>query len=138
MTKPSDNTLYFVVNWWYKPPAGPIDLEIVEMARYMLIDPANWQNDDDRQCGEDIDDNKWSLFCALKYATKHKTGEYNHHGTVLQTAREVIKDLKPERNYDHVLMDYNNTPSTTHEDILIVLNLTEVRIRQELVRNTSN
>ena len=90
-----EDRVYFVIYWWYTPPARPIDLEIIEMTEYLLVDPDTWQSEDDRQCGADIADNRWSLFCALKYASSHKTGEFNHHNTAMQTVRNVIEEMMP-------------------------------------------
>jgi hypothetical protein len=66
-----------------------------------------------------------------------KTGEYNHHNTVMQTVRFVIDDLIPDHGFEHTLMDFNNAPSTAHKDILNVLHLAEERISKEL-QNPNN
>ena len=63
------------------------------MAKSLLVNPENWHQKDDRKCEPDIENNHWSLFCALKFASIETTGEYNHHNTAIQTARFVIDDL---------------------------------------------
>ena len=126
------NELSFVIYWWYCPAAGPVDLEILAMARHLLSDLGNWQQKDDRKCDNDIKENKWSLFCALKHASLTKTGEYNHHNRAIQTVRFVIDDLVPGHDFAHTLMDYNNSPTTTHEDIMKVLDLAGERIEKEM------
>ena len=75
-----------------------------------------------------------SLFCALKIASIKVMGEYNHRGTVIQTARFVIDDLVPNHGYAHTLMDFNNAPTTTHEDVVRVLELARERIEKELAK----
>ena len=124
--------LFFVMNWWYCPPARQVDLEALEMTEKLLADSTHWHKNDDRKCENDIESNRWSLFCALKYASIEKMGEYNHHNTAMQTVRFVIDDLIPEHGFEHTLMDYNNSPSTEHEDILNVLKIAKERIRQEI------
>lgn len=124
--------LLFVINWWYTPPARKVDLEILELAQRLLADPRNWHKKDKRKCNNDIKNNRWSLFCALKYASITKMGEYNHHNTAMQTVRFVIDDLIPNHGFNHTLMDYNNAQTTTHRDILNVLTLAEDRINKEI------
>jgi hypothetical protein len=127
-----ENKLFFVFYWWYCPPAREVDLEVIKMTKQLLAGSVNWHRDDDRKCENDIESNKWSLFCALKYASKKKMGEYNHHNTAMQTVRFVIDDIIANHGYEHTLMDYNNALSTTHKDILRVLDLAEERIKQEI------
>ena len=58
--------------------------------------------------------------------------EYNHHNTAIQKVRFVIDDLIPNHGYEHTLMDFNNSPSTTHDDILKVIDKAKKRIEKEL------
>lgn len=127
-----DNKLFFAIYWWYCPPVREVDLEVIKMTKKLLTDSINWHKDDDRKCENDIESNKWSLFCALKYASIKKTGEYNHHNTAMQTVRFVIDDLIPNHGFEHTLKDYNNSSSTTHEDIMNVIDLAKKRIQQKL------
>ena len=101
----------------------------------LLTDPAHWHKKDDRQCDDDIESQQWSLFCALKYTSIEKMGEYNHHNTAMQTVRFAIDDLIPNHGFDHTLMDYNNVRTTKHEDILRVLKMAEERIKKEIEKN---
>jgi len=124
--------ILFVINWWYTPPASKVDLEILELAQRLLANPCNWHKKDKRKCENDIKNNRWSLFCALKFASITKMGEYNHHNTAMQTVRFVIDDLIPNHGFMHTLMDYNNAQTTTHRDIMNVLALAEDRINKEM------
>ncbi len=127
-----DNKLIFAIYWWYCPPAREADLEILEMTEQLLADSTHWHQNDDRNCDDDIENNYWSLFCALKHASLVKMGEYNHHNTAMQTVRFVIDDLVPDHEFRHPLMDYNNAPSTQHRDILTLLEIARQRIKKEL------
>ncbi len=127
-----DNELSFAINWWYCPPARKVDLEALEMTEQLLADSINWHKMDDRKCEDDIDNNKWSLFCAIKYASIQKMGEYNHHNTAMQALRFAIDELIPNHGFEHTLMDFNNSPSTTHHDILIVIDKAKKSIKEEL------
>lgn len=127
-----DGRLSFAIYWWYCPPATEKDLEIIKFAEEILADPSNWNSVDDRECEADIEAHKWSLFCALKYSSVEIMREYNHHNTAMQSARFVIDELVPGHGFDHTLMDYNNAPSTSHRDIMHVLDLARLRIEREL------
>jgi len=127
-----DDALCFAVYWWYRPPATDLDLAVVASAERRLSEAEAWHQADDRDCTDDAADGCWSLFCALKHASLEMAGEYNHHNTALQTARFVIDELVPDHGFAHTLMDFNNASSTTHADILRVLQLVKQRIRSEL------
>ena len=47
----------------------------------------------------------------------------------------MIDDLIPNHDYAHTLEDFNNAPTTTHEDVMRVLELTRERIEKELAEN---
>jgi hypothetical protein len=133
----TDERLTFAIYWWYCPPARKVDMETMEMARQLLADSTSWHKKDDRKCDDDIENSTWSLFCALKYASMEKMGEYNHHNTAMQTVRFVIDDLIPDHEFAHTLMDYNNAPSTGHKDILNVLRMAQERILKDLQTSPS-
>jgi hypothetical protein len=127
-----EDKLYFVIDWWYRPPARDVDLNTLVMARRLLADAKSWNKNDDRKCDDDIDNNQWSLFCALKHASIENMGEYNHHNAAMQTVRFVIEDLDPDQQFEHALMDYNNAPSTRHQDILRILMIAQESVKKEL------
>jgi hypothetical protein len=61
------------------------------------------------------------------------SGDFKHRGAAMQEARFVIDDVAANRKeYHHRLMDYNNDPTTTFEDIQKVLELLEERIAKRL------
>jgi hypothetical protein len=124
--------LSFVIDWWYTPPARPVDLATLQMAQTLLADSARWHQQDDRRCEDDVEDRRWSLFCALRYASMEKMGEYNHHNTAMNTVRFVVNDVVPDHGFEHPLMDYNNAPSTGHGDVLRVLDIARRRLQQEI------
>ena len=127
-----DGKLSLAIYWWYCPPATEKDRQIIEFAGKLLADSSRWHQDDDRECENDIENNRWSLFCALQHASMEIYGEYNHHNTAIQSVRFVIDELVPNHGFPHTLMDYNNESSTTHSDILRVLELSRQRIEREL------
>jgi hypothetical protein len=127
-----DDTLRFVIDWWYCPPASEADLNILEMTETLLADSLNWRQLDDRDCEDDQETKRWSLFCALKHASISVLAEYNHHNKAMQTVRSAIEEMSPDREFAHTLMDFNNAPSTSHTDILAVLSEAKTRIINEI------
>ncbi len=124
--------LSFVIDWWYTPPARPVDLATLEMAQTLLADSAHWHQRDDRRCEDDVESRRWSLFCALRHASTETMGEYNHHNTAMNTVRFVVNDVVPNHGFEHPLMDYNNAPSTGHGDVLRVLEIARRRLQREI------
>ncbi len=125
----------YAIYWWYCPPATEVDLDILNLTDSLLYEPARWHQADDRLCDDDEQNQRWSLFCALKYSSIEKMGEYNHHNTAMQTVRFVIDDILPDHGFEHTLMDYNNAPTTTHQDIRHVIAQAKDRIRKEIGEN---
>lgn len=116
-----DEEVSFVIDWWYTPPVRTVDVDVVAMAERLLADSTHWDRRDDRQCKNERANHRWSLFCALKYASIETMGEYNHHNPAMNAVRLLIYELHPDPLYEHPLMDYNNADATTHDDILRLL-----------------
>jgi len=113
--------------------ATPEDLRILERADQILSDSTKWDRADDRVCN--ATDTTWSLFCAVAKATAEVLGEYQHDDRMGQAAtrevRRVIEDLNPGRRFEHRLMDYNNLPTTSFDDIKRVLRLARERLEAQ-------
>ena len=106
-----------------RPPITEADLRIVKRAREILNSPSKWNRADDRVCPETA--KVFSLYCALQIATKEVSAKQDHRGAALQEARFVVDEITFGRNYEHRLMNYNNDPTTTFEDIQEVLGIVE-------------
>jgi hypothetical protein len=60
-------------------------------------------------------------------------GEFKHRGGAMQEMRFVIDEIAPNHDkYHHRLMDYNNDPTTTFEDVRKAFMLLEQRIVKQL------
>jgi hypothetical protein len=126
-----NNKLIFSYNYWYCPPATKMDLDIINLTLKYLENPKNWHQGDDRECDDDKANKQRSLFCALKIASIEIMKEYNHRNKAIQTIRFVIDDLYPDHGFDHTLKEFNNAASTSHADILNVINLAKKRMSEE-------
>lgn len=96
-------------------PVTETDLAVLDRALTYLDDEALWDRADDRDCAPN--DVTFSLFCALERASRDVTGEYRHRRTALQEARFAVEAATQGRDYDHRLMDFNNDPATTLQDV---------------------
>jgi hypothetical protein len=115
-----------------KPLVTKDDVRIVQRAKEILSSPDKWNRADNRRCPEGA--KTFSLYCALKTATDEVSGDFKHRGAAMQEARFVIDDIAPHRDeYHHRLMDYNNDPRTSFEDVQKVFRLLEERITKRLV-----
>jgi len=94
-----------------------VDIQIIKRANDILINESDWSRVDDRECQDDIDSNKYSLFCALYKASLDITGDYDHRKPGLQQIRWFINDKFRDRWDNHRLMDFNNHPDTTFDEI---------------------
>ena len=92
----------------------------------VLASTAVWHRNDDRACASD--DVTWSLYCALQRATLDVTGEVHHRQPALQFVRRIVTEVGAHRITNHRLMDFNNHPSTTLEEIHKVFETTEARM----------
>lgn len=116
------------------PPVTQADLKIVQRAKAILARPAQWNRADNRKCADEA--KIFSIYCALEKATTEVNGQFAHRGEVMQQARFVIDETAPNaRKYDHRLMDYNNDPSTTFNDVQKFFNLLEHRVAARLRKN---
>jgi hypothetical protein len=114
-----------------RPPLTRADLEIVQRAQEILDTPAKWNRADTRVCPPDAQ--TYSIYCALQKATVEVMGEFKHRGGAMQEMRFVIDEIAPNHDkYHHRLMDYNNDPTTTFEDVRKAFMLLEQRIVKQL------
>ncbi|WP_412545117.1 hypothetical protein [Maricaulis sp. MIT060901] len=97
-----------------KRPVNQTDLDILDCALERFSSEDVWDREDDRDC--DLDDERFSIFCALALASVDVTGGYEHRRTALQEVRYIIAEQAEGRDYAHRMQDYNNDPRTGFED----------------------
>tara|TARA_B100000989_G_scaffold294298_1_gene273180 strand:- start:107 stop:532 length:426 start_codon:yes stop_codon:yes gene_type:complete len=97
------------------------DLQIIELADSILSSPAVWNKQDDRECYNDVENNNYSLFCALLKASQDVLGEYEHRRACMQIVRFTLEKYAEDRVKQHRMMDWNNHPDTSFEEVKKVL-----------------
>lgn len=106
------------------------DVAILQRADEILSSEAVWNRHDTRICNQD--EKTWSLFCALETASLFVLGEYRHREVALQEVRFAVEEALPGVQFEHRLMDYNNLPATTFDDIKRVLAVATERVSARL------
>ena len=100
-------------------------IQVYYCAKTLLYSEENWDHDDLRDCSDSVMNNYYSLFCALLQCQVMLTGEYVHRAPVMQTIRgQITQEYGP---LDHPIQDFNNMNTTSHEDVLEMLDKAIVR-----------
>jgi len=112
-----------------------LDVQILKRANDILSSESVWSKEDDRKCQDDIESNKYSLFCALYKASVDIVGEYDHRKPGLQQVRWIIDDQYKERLAGHRLMDFNNHVKTNFDEIKNLLQESTLITEQKVKEN---
>ena len=88
-------------------PVTGYDLAIVDRALEILDSQAQRNLNGDRNCVDDVERKRFSVFCALYVASIEVDDTYRHGRPALQAARSSFLRNFPGR-YAHTLHDINN------------------------------
>ena len=127
-----ENGLFLSIAADKQLPPTEDDIRILERARALLSDERHWNKQDDRTCRPNPE--RWSLFCALMQATEEVSGGVHYRQPALQAAREVLNEVGGNRLGKHRLMDYNNHPATTLEEVHQLLRTAQSRLAKRVPR----
>lgn len=108
-------TLSLTINANRQLPPTQDDIKIIQRALAMIPNVDRWNKEDNRQCPPG--QTKISLFCAMQIATTEISGGVHYRQPALQAVREVLNEVGGNRVKLHRIMDYNNHPETTLEEI---------------------
>jgi len=125
-----ENGLFLSIAADKQLPPTEDDIRILERARALLSDERHWNKQDDRTCRPNPE--RWSLFCALMRATEEVSGGVHYRQPALQAAREVLNEVGGNRLGKHRLMDYNNHPATTLEEVHQLLRTAQSRLAKRV------
>lgn len=102
------------------------DIQVIEESLHFFDNEKNWDKLDDRLC---LPTEQKSLFCSLALSSQEIIGRYDHRGIPSQEVRSTIEDEYSSRWSKHPLLDFNNHPDTTINDVRKVLSMTIKRCR---------
>src|SRR5581483_5336975 len=115
-----------------KPTATNVDLQIIKRAEQILGSPSKWNRIATQDCPSTA--TTFNLFCALHTAEAEVAGKSEDNSMAMKEARAWITQSAPNRNkYKARLIDYNNDPMTSFEDVQKLLHLVEERLSKQLV-----
>jgi hypothetical protein len=104
-----------------------LDLEIVRNAAAILSTEDAWNRHDDRKCPPTA--TTWSIYCALEKAEGEVTGGVHHRRPAAEIVRKIVLDRTTTHGYHHLLMDYNNDPTTHLQDVQTLFKEAELKIK---------
>lgn len=105
------------------------DAQIISRAISLLPDAASWNKNDNRECPPN--QTKLSMFCALMQATTEISGGIHYRQPALQSVREELNTVDARRIRTHRIMDYNNHPDTTLQEIHSLLRQAQTRVEKD-------
>jgi hypothetical protein len=106
------------------------DVAILQRAIALIPDREAWNKNDNRQCSPGSQ--KLSLFCALMRATTDISGGVHYRQPAMQAVREELNLVDASRIKTHRIMDFNNHPDTTLEEIHALLLRASARVTREI------
>jgi hypothetical protein len=109
-----------------------VDLKIIQRADSILSDSSKWNKQDDRECNDDIATGKYSLYCSLYKASIDIAGMYVHRRPAMQIVRFTLEKYENGRVKEHRLMDWNNHPDTSFEEVKKVIKKSIEAVKQKL------
>lgn len=130
--KVSKNSVTFTIDHDPDVPVSVVDLRIIRRAKDFLSEENFWHKNDDRDCEDDKENQRYSLFCALQSASIEEEGAYNHRNAIMQKIRHTIVDIYPNKEWEHRLRDFNNMPETDYKVLMDLLNRVESQVISEL------
>jgi hypothetical protein len=106
------------------------DLAIIDRAVALMPDAQRWNKNDNRECPAGAP--KLSLFCTLMQATTEVSGGVHYRQPAMQAVREELNRVDASRIKTHRIMDYNNHPDTTLQEVHGLLQKARTRVAAEI------
>jgi hypothetical protein len=111
----TDSTIRFQIDTAREIPPSALDREILKRAAATISSDAVWNRADNRKCSPTA--TTWSIYCAVERAEIELAGAAHHRRPAQELVREIIEARTKTKKYEHRLMEYNNDPSTTLDDV---------------------
>jgi hypothetical protein len=106
------------------------DIAIIARTIELLPNAGVWNKNDNRECP--TGQTRLSMFCALMQATTEVSGSIHYRQPALQAVREVLNTVDASRVKTHRIMDYNNHPDTTLQEIHALLRSAQTKLQQDI------
>jgi hypothetical protein len=107
------------------------DIEIVKKAEAMLDSPAKWDRASTQDCKAGA--KTFGLYCLFQAASIAVMGTFDDQGPGIIEARKLIGRTAPNAaKYSARLVDYNNDPTVTFEDVQKLLKTVEINLEKRM------
>jgi hypothetical protein len=106
------------------------DISIIKQVQAILDSPAKWNRESTPDCKRDA--KTFGLYCAFEAASASVTGKTDYEGPAIDEARLLITRTAPNAaHYNSRLIDYNNDPTITFEDLQRLLKAVETDLEKK-------
>ncbi len=113
------------------PKVTPTDIEVLKKVQAILDSPAKWDRVSTLHCKPDA--TKFGLYCAFEAASIAVTGKSDYDGPAIQEAKQLISRTAPNAaKYSARLVDYNNDPGVTFQDMQTLLRTVETNLEKRM------
>jgi hypothetical protein len=107
------------------------DIEVVKKVEAILGSPAKWDKSSTFRCEKDAA--TFGLYCAFEAASIAVTGKSDNGGPGIAEVRQLISRTAPNaERYNARLIDYNNDPTVTFEDMQRLLKTVEINLEKRM------
>jgi hypothetical protein len=107
--------MQFKIDTLNQVPPNALDKQILQRASAVIASDGVWNRADNRKCPASA--STWSIYCAVEQAELEVTGGVHHRRPAGELVRVIVDERTKDRKYHHRMMDYNNDPATTLDDV---------------------
>lgn len=115
-----------------KPAAATVtqtDIDVVRKVEAILDSPAKWDKASTQDCKPDA--TTFGIYCAFEAASIAVTGKFDEDAPGITETRQLISRTAPNAaKYSARLVDYNNDPTVTFEDMQRLLKTAESNLQK--------
>jgi len=109
------------------------DIDVIKKVQAILDSPAKWDKGSSQTC--DTSAKTLGLYCAFEAASIAVTGRSDYAGPAIGETRVLISRTAPNApHYNARLVDYNNDPTITFDDLQRLLKTAENNLEKRLSR----
>lgn len=112
-------------------PVSDVDLAIVEKTKQILEAQDQRNVNGDRNCDDDSESKRFSVFCALYVASIEIAGVYRHRRPAIHAVRDGLRARFPG-DYAHMLRDINNNTSISDAEFVHALDAAYTALQDEI------
>ena len=106
------------------------DIAIIKKVESILDSPAKWDKASSQGCKPDA--KVFGLYCAFAAASTAVVRKPNYDGPAIKDVRQMISRTPNAAHYNARLVDYNNDPAVTLEDVQKLLKTVEANLEKRM------